>query len=307
MGLIRPVSKILPDGTVSSVFPFHLSFEGLEKAIICRDDGDCDTLVKCIFVCSKRKNVIVIIYAVVSNHAHVAVLARTFTEAKAFGEEVKRTYSQLFRKKYGESKVLRGTDANVQSIDTDWYLRNVLAYIPRNAYDNGAESLMDYKWTGFRAFFRTVPDNGRLRPVAKLTRREWRDIMHTGDNLSNVPWKLNSDDELEPGSVCDIHYLEKAFGNDEAFFYRCVGSVNVPEMTLKLVVSPRKMKTDEEFYKEIEDVSMRWFMAGVSSLPLSKKVRLIPYIYHTMKTTIPQMARCFGISRDDIRRLLCKV
>ncbi len=307
MGLIRPVSKKLPGGTVCSVFPFHLSFEGLEKAIICRDDGDCDTLVKCIFVCSRRKNVIVIIYAVVSNHAHVAVLARTFAEAKAFGEEVKRTYSQLFRKKYGESKTLRGTDVNVQSIDTDWYLRNVLAYIPRNAYDNGAESLLDYKWSGFRAFFRRIPDNSRLRPVSKLTHREWREIMHTGDDLSDVPWKLNSDDELEPGSACDNDYLEKAFGNDETFFYRCIGSVNVSEMTQKLVVSPRKMKTDEEFYKEIEDVSMRWFMTGVANLPMSKKARLIPYVYHTMKTTVPQMARGFGFSREDIRRLLCKV
>jgi len=118
----------LPSGMKSGVFPFHVSFEGLEKNIICRDDEDCDTLVKCIFVCSLRKDVIVIIYAVVSNHAHVAVLAKTFGEAKAFGEEVKRTYSQLFRKRYGETKVLKGTDVCILAVDTLPYLRNVLSY-----------------------------------------------------------------------------------------------------------------------------------------------------------------------------------
>ena len=304
MGSVKPVTKRLPDGTVRSVMPFHVSFEGLEKAIICRDDRDCDTLVKCIIVCSRRKNVIIIIYAVVSNHAHIAVLARCLEEARAFANEVKRMYSQIFRKRYGESKILRGVDVDVQLLDTDWYLRNALAYVPRNAYDNGAKNLFDYKWTGFRAFFRSGTREGPRWPVTKMTRREWREIMHTGDDLSDVPWMVNAFGEIEPDSVCDTDYLEQAFNRDVTFFYKSIGSVNTAEMTQKLVVSPRKIKTDEEFFKEIEAVSMRWFMTGVSGLPMSKKARLIPYVYHTMKTTVPQLARGFGMSREEIRRLL---
>ena len=304
MGFVKPETKRLPDGTYGKVMPFHVSFEGLEKAIICRDDNDCDTLVKCIVVCSRRKNVIIIIYAVVSNHAHIAVLARYLEEARAFANEVKRMYSQIFMNRYGESKILRGVDVDVQLLDTDWYLRNALAYIPRNAYDNGAENLFDYKWTGFRAFFRRGTREGLRWPVAKMTRREWRDIMRTGDNLSDVPWMVNAYGEIEPDSVCDTDYLERAFNQDEAFFYKSIGSVNTAEMTQKLVVSPRKMKTDEEFFKEIEAISMRWFMTGVTGLPTSKKARLIPYVYHTMKTTVPQMARGFGMSREEIRLLL---
>ncbi len=304
MGYVKDVARRLPDGTVNAVRPFHISFEGLEKEIICRDDQDCDSMVKCLVVCSRRKNVIIIIYAVVSNHAHVAVLARNIYEAKAYAREVKRMYSQLFSRKYGSSKVLHHTDVDVQLLDNDWYLRNALAYIPRNAYDNGAKNLMDYKWTGFRAFFRSGSSVGKGRAVSDMTRRECREVLHTGDNLGDVPWRVNSEGELEPDSFCDIAYLEQAFNNDETFFHKSVGGVNLAEMTQKLVVSPRQMKTDAEFRKEVDAISLRWFMTGLSDLPASKKARLIPYVYHTMKTTIPQLARTFGLSKDDITRLL---
>lgn len=304
MGFVKPVRRRLPDGTECFVRPFHVSFEGLEKCIICRDDRDCDALVKCIVVCARRKNVIIIIYAVVSNHAHVAVLAKSLGIARAYAKEVKRTYSQIFMKRYGESKVLRGTDADVQLLDNEWYLRNALAYVPRNAYDNGAANLFDYRWTGFRAFFRSGTSAGHRWPVAKMTRREWREIMHTGDDLSNVPWFVNALGEIEPDSVCDTAYLEQAFNGDETYFYKSIGSVNTTEMTQKLVVSPRKMKTDEEFFKEVEAIALRWFNRKLAELPVSDKVRIIPYVYHTMKTTVPQMARGFGMSREEIRRLL---
>ena len=296
MGYVKDVARRLPDGTVNAVRPFHISFEGLEKEIICRDDQDCDSMVKCLVVCSRRKNVIIIIYAVVSNHAHVAVLARNIYEAKAYAREVKRMYSQLFSRKYGSSKVLHHTDVDVQLLDNDWYLRNALAYIPRNA--------LDYKWTGFRAFFRSGSSVGKGRAVSDMTRRECREVLHTGDNLGDVPWRVNSEGELEPDSFCDIAYLEQAFNNDETFFHKSVGGVNLAEMTQKLVVSPRQMKTDAEFRKEVDAISLRWFMTGLSDLPASKKARLIPYVYHTMKTTIPQLARTFGLSKDDITRLL---
>lgn len=305
MAFVKPVQRILPDGQPASVKPYHISFEGLETCIICRDEEDCDTLVKCIAVCAYRKKVIVIIYAVVSNHAHIAVLAPSLKAANAYAAETKRTYSQLFQRKYGENSTLRHTDVKVQAIDTDWYLRNALAYIPRNAYDNGAKNLQDYKWTGSRAFFRKTMPPG-LKRVREMTTREWRELFHTGDKLGNVPWMVNNNGELEPFSFCDTKYLEAAFNNDEAFFYKSIGSVNVPEMTQKLVVNPRKRLTDSEFLKEIEQLSQRWYSLGVAQLSRTQKAHLIPYVNHTILTGIPQLSRGFGMIREDVERLLNK-
>ena len=304
MAFVRPVARRLPNGCWANVLPFHISFEGLEKNIICRDDKDCDLMVKTLALCAKRKNVIIIIYAVVSNHAHVAVLARLYKEALTFAEEVKRVYSMHFRRKYGEVKALKGTNVNVQILDNDWYLRNALAYIPRNAFDNGAELIAEYKWTGFRAFFRRESPAGILRKVADMSEKEWRQIFHTGDDLSNTKWLVNANDELEPISFCDTSYLEQAFNEDEAFFYRLVGGVNISEMTQKLVVAPRTMRTDNEFLREVDSVSERWYKTNVRNLAFDQKARLLQYIFRTIKTSVSQMARALGMERDEIRKLM---
>lgn len=113
----RVVNHELPDGTIRQVHPFHISMEGLETAVLCRDEADYDAMVKILCVASRRKNVVIIIYAVVSNHGHVAVLAERRQDAEAYGQEVKRMYAMWLRRKYGESAVLRGTDVKAILLD----------------------------------------------------------------------------------------------------------------------------------------------------------------------------------------------
>ena len=148
----RIVTRKLPSGAVKSVQPFHISMKGLEKAILCRDNEDYGVMVKYIAICANRKDVIVIIYGVVSNHCHIAVLASDYQDAVNFAEELKRNYAQWFQTKYLEKRILRDTDVQAILLDSDWYVRNALAYIPRNAIDNGG-TVDGYKWTGFRAMF----------------------------------------------------------------------------------------------------------------------------------------------------------
>ena len=94
--------------------------EGLEKVILCRDDDDYDALIKMLCICAWRKNVIIVVYAVVSNHCHAAVLAANQADAHAFGQEVKRVYSMWFSQRYGESGRLQKVDVKAISLDTDW-------------------------------------------------------------------------------------------------------------------------------------------------------------------------------------------
>ena len=136
----NPIRK-LPDGTVSKVYPFHISMEGLETCILCRDDEDYDVFVKIFHTCSLRKNVIIIIYAVVSNHGHAVVLAESQDSADGYGDEIKRMYSMYFNRKYGEKSALKHVDTKAIWLNNGWYLRNSIAYDIRNAMDNGAQSV----------------------------------------------------------------------------------------------------------------------------------------------------------------------
>lgn len=278
--------------------------EGLERTILCRDEEDYDAMVKILCVSARRKNVVLVIYAVVSNHCHAVVLARYQQDADDYGGEVKRMTAMWFSRKYGESGVLKGTDVKAICLDSDWYVRSALAYVPRNALDNGC-NVNEYPWSGYRAMFsQDVSKRVNVRPVSSLHRDEMRRIMHTADKLKDVPWLLDDSGRLIPSSICDSAYLEQAFGNDQSFFLRTIGSLNPAEMNQKLIDNPRMRLTDSEFYKHTAAVSLRWFKAELSRLSLEQKARLIPYISRTMKTSVPQLARTFGLDRDVIRKML---
>lgn len=302
----RIVHRKLPDGRFRNVQPFHVSMEGLEKTILCRCDNDYDAMVKILCVCARRKNVLIIVYAVVSNHCHIAVLAATQADADAFGQEAKRMYSMWFSRQYGEHQRLQKVDVKAVCLDSDWYVRNALAYILRNALDNGC-NVNEYRWSAYRAMF--SDDEAKTsagRRVATLTKAERRKLMHTGDSLKDVAWRLDSENRLIPYSFCDCDYLEQAFEHDQAFFLKTIGGQNAAEMQWKLVEGPRKMLVDSDFYKIVNEISQRWFQTELSGLSFERKIRLIPYLKRTMKTTVPQMARTFSLSRDQVSAILGK-
>ncbi len=298
----------LPDGTVSRTYPFHVSLEGLEKRILCRDESDYDAFVKIIHVCARRKNVRVVIYAVVSNHAHAVILAVDKRAADDYGEDIKKMYAMYYARKHADKSVMAGIDAKPIWIDSDWYLRNAIAYDVRNAMDNGATSVQTYKWTGYRGMFCNgrPMSGGTFRKVSELTKREKRIIMHTDDNLSNVPWLLDKDGHLEPASTCEWRYLEAAFGHDQAFFLKAIGSVNTTELGQKLVMGPRRLQPDSDFLLAVNDICKRWFNKEVHSLSIEKKARVMNYVIHSMKTNIAQLARAFELEREVVTHLLGK-
>ena len=269
----KVVTRKLPDGYTKCVYPFHVSMKGLENLVLCRDDEDYDAMVKHIAICSRRKNVIVVIYAVVSNHCHVAVLAAIQKEADDFAQELKRVYSMWFSNKYKHSGVMRGVDAKALLLENEWHIRNALAYIPRNSLDNGCP-VHEYQWSGFRAMF-SVNKKSSRRKVSSLTKREKDSIMHTRDSLKDVTWCLDSQNRLVPESFCDTEYLEQAFNCDQAFFLKTIGGLNAAEMEEKLVDAPRRMLPDTDFRKEVNDISNRWFSCDLSALPKEKKYHII--------------------------------
>ena len=297
----RTVLRQMPDGNVRYVQPYHVSMEGQEKVVLCRDAEDYDAMVKIICVCSRRKNVIVIIYVVVSNHSHVAILAVRKEDADAFGEEIKRMYAMWFSRKYGRSGVMKKVDVKAIFIDSDWYARNALAYVPRNALDNGC-NVDEYPWSGYRAMFSSESPAGR--PVAAMTKEESRNVMHTGDRLLDVRWLVDDDGRLIPKSFCDYDYLEQVFEHDQAFFLKTIGSQNAVEIRQRLIEAPRNMLTDNEFLKIAEETCQRWFSSSIDQISIERKTRIIPYLFRTLKTTVPQLSRVFGLSREAVARIV---
>ena len=117
---------------------------------------------------------------------------------------------------------------------------------------------------------------------------------------------LDAHDCIDPSTACDTAYLESAFLGDQAFFLKIIGSVNPSEMRHRLEDVFSGRLTDSEFYKEVNTLCQRWFQKELSLLSLTEKIRLLPYVYRTRRTTIPQLARCFSLPRDSIAKYLGK-
>ena len=294
----RLVDIVFPDGSCGTAAPYHVSLEGLESSVLCRDDKDYDAMIKTMCVSARRKNVVIIIFVVVSNHGHSAVLAACRQDAEAYAEEVKRIYSMWFSRRYGEHGVMKGVDAQALSLESNSHVRNALAYIPRNAIDNGCK-VNEYRWSGYSAMFRGKPRLG-VRAVAALSKRECHRLMHTSDDLTGVRWALDERNELIPESFCACWYLEQAFESDQSYFMRVIRGLNSSEMQYELVDKPRKMMTDGEMLLQAEDLASRWFGANLAKLPIPKKIRIISSLWRTCHTTVSQLARVSGFSREYV-------
>jgi len=303
MAFQRVVTRPLPDGNVRKVYPFHISLEGMESTLLCRDDEDYDHLEKSFYISAYRNNCIVIAEIAMSNHGHAGVLATDMQKAIDVGELIKKRHSQYLSWKYKETSILSRSDVNVQYLDSDWYVRNALAYIPRNAVDAHSR-VEDYEWSSYRGYFVGGRCRAGIRQVAKLTRRERNALFHTHEDLSSVPWWVNIDGGLEPASACDYQYLESAFNNDQAFFLKTIGAVNTAEMQQMLVQNGRVRQKDTEMLTIIARLAQKWYQKTIPELTPEQKARLLPYLYRAYRTTIHQLARCLQMSRELVSALL---
>ncbi len=305
MSFQRIVTRTLPDGSTRKVYPFHISLEGMESITLCRDEEDYGHLEKCFYIACWMCNCLPIIGIVMSNHGHLALLAVNMAIAQKVGELIKKRHSQYLSWKYNEKSIMRRTDINVQYLDNEWYVRNALAYIPRNALDTGCR-IEDYRWSGYRGMFVNGKCPVNTRKVSEMSRREREALFRSHEDLSHVPWLVNRDGFVEPVSACDYPYLESAFNNDPAFFLKTIGLLNPSEMEQKLVLNGRQRHSDTELLAIISNLAEKWYKRTVQNLTPEMKARLIPYLDRSYRTSVPQLARCMQLPRDTVSQLLPK-
>ena len=77
-------------------------------------------------------------------------------------------------------------------------------------------------------------------------------------------------------------------------------------MHQKLVDNPRQRQNDTEMIKTIDNIAKGWFNCGLLELPREKKARLIPYIYRSFRTSVAQLARCFGLEQESVAKMVGK-
>lgn len=306
MSFLRVTAKTLPDGSFATVYPFHVTTEGLEDRVICRTELDLRTAFNLIPICAHRANVIVVVAIVLNTHMHAVVLARSREDANKFLTELKMSLSKCITNNYGSGRhlnIYKDVESKPLYLHDNFYLRNTICYIFKNALDVGA-TVDGYKWSTYKSMFcgGTVPPHTHSVNIIKY--REVRDLFRTDSIPKGVPWKVHEDGMLDPVSFCDWKYAEDAFDKDIKFFMRTLGLVDCDQMKQQMVVNPQKRMSLEELMKFIDEKSRQRFKIDAGRLTYDQKIPVVKSVFYSTKSSAAQLARCFGLKKEQIRTIL---
>ena len=111
---------------------YHVCTEGLENAVIMKDDEDYKVARNYLALSAWKTKAIIVAFSLMSNHLHSLIGAKDRRQASEFIRYFKQVYSTYLRNKYGMSDALKGQPENIVMISDIKYFRNCIAYIFRN-------------------------------------------------------------------------------------------------------------------------------------------------------------------------------
>ena len=53
--------------------------------------------------------------------------------------------------------------------------------------------------------------------------------------------------------------------------------------------------------KTAREIALRWFKTELSDMSQEMKSRLVPHLYRSYNTSVPQLARCVGLSQETVK------
>ena len=284
---------------------YHVCTNGLEENVIIKDDEDYRIALNYLAITSLKTGVFLICYCWMSNHFHFLIACPDKTEALSFIRYYKKLYSTYLHSKYGTKAALHGVEDSISQIDTLRYLQNCIAYILRNPVAaRVCARIEDYKWSSIDCYFR---DKGtsRLHRLSEFSERKKRLILrsHGFPQLND----LYIDDRgcIANQSFVRGHIVERAFWNSGRAFLNGLGRCNDVQMEYELVCRPLLGVNDAEMNRVVEGlVRARYPGKQIQDLSVASRCNLVKHIYFGNKTTVPQLARVLGLSRELVRKVL---
>lgn len=298
----RIPTRRLPNGDIAAVYPFHICTKG--EKVVFRNTDDLRMAFNFLPICALRSNVIIVIQCVLNTHFHCIILARSYEDARSFGNCFKKSVSMCLARTYGiKLDHFRDVDSKPILLEDDRYLRNAICYVLANALDAGG-TVDSYPWSGYRALFCGGCVSGKVSKVSDMTRRMVRKILRADINLKNVSWMINDQEVLEPASFCDWRYVEDAFYGDISFFTRILGITDRDQMDCMMIEDHLKRKSLNELKADVEERCMRRYGKTIPHMTRSQKIPILKLVNHTNKASVKMLARCFEMPDMEVSTIL---
>ena len=284
---------------------YHVCTNGQETQTIVMDKEDFKVAHNYLALAGWKTGIEILAFVIMSNHVHIMIICKDRNLAVRYIRSFKKLYSMYLSQKYDMSEALRGIEDSISLIDSISYFRNCVAYILRNALcARICKRIEDYPWSSYPCYFNMQAHEGAGR-ISDLRIRERRMVLKTRMDLSECPYRVNSEGMIEAKSFVRYDIVEKAFASSGKFFLASLGTCNDAKMEYEMTCKPLVRVNDKELAEVIEALTEKRFEGKkISGLTQSQKCSIIKNIYFNNKTTIPQLSRILGLPKGIVRQIL---
>ena len=285
---------------------YHVCTEGLEANVIMIDEEDFRVARNYLALAAWRCGVCVVAFCIMSNHFHILVACKDRNEAVGYIRLLKQLYSTYLRNKYGMNKILKGCNESICLISDIAYLRNCIAYILRNPLAaKVCSKIEDYPWSSYVAYFNSSPQQHQY-DIGRLIGRRKRKILKTKMDMTGCGYKLDEGGNISLRSFVRYDVVEKAFKYSGKYFLYQIGCCNDARYEYEFVTKPNLTANDQELLAAAQLCAEKHYRGRkLSDLTIGERCAMLKNLFYNNRSTIPQLARVLGLTRELVRKVLC--
>lgn len=278
---------------------------------LCTDEGhpvifftrkEYEDAIGIIALCSKLfPSIRIITFELMDNHIHMLIKGN-LVAIKEFFELFKKYLSRYFREN-GTPRNLSRFNAEYLFVDTDDYLKCVVAYVNRNGsvcYHN--VTVFGYEWGANRYFFN--PESKIRYEFCRkpMTMAHRQQLMHSR-KFDHVEGLYTVDGYVSPMSFCDIEKGEMIFQSARQYMYYIARNIEGSKEIAKRI-GEKIYYDDYDLITVIQKISYDKFNTAPQVLTSLQKMEMAKTLYYEYNANLKQLSRLLKLDKSVIQSII---
>lgn len=300
------VSNFMDESAFGGKPVWHVCSPGENQCVLFRDSDDFRYGMNIVGISSLvyKDSVGILTFELMSNHVHF-VLSGDISDVESFFDYFYKRLRRLFIRQERLSD-LKGFMANYYLVDSESYLRNLIAYVNRNGYVvNVNETPFSYLWGANRYLFNEAFALEAKVFLSSIPKKKRNEFFHIKDiNFPDDYYMV--DGYISPKCYCKIFECESLYKN--AHHYFSLVSRNVESFKdIAQIAGDKLIYTDEEMFSACIYFAKKNFeKQKISLLDRNEKIELAKHLYFNYNASNKQISRLLKIEDSIVRTLFPK-
>lgn len=255
---------------------------------------DYQQCINTIGLCTKLfPDISILTFQIMTNHIHL-VLSGNKEQIGDFFAEIMKILKKFYSKT-GRQSYFDGMKATIIQIEDLENLRNVIAYVNRNAYVVlPSETPFSYEWGANRYYFGREAKQRFFKCRESVKIRIIRQIA-SSRRFDNIKDLYMLDDYICPASFCAIEEGEAMFRDAHNYFFKI--SKNIENYRdIAVLIGEQLYYSDDDLFSVVCKISDEQYkVKNPSQLPKSDKLELAKKMHYDYNAGIKQISRMLKI------------